>query len=111
MPVLSLGEAMKRREFITLVGGAAVALPLAAHAQQSDRVWRIGVLTNKTTDDPDGRDEVAAFAGGLQERGWTPGGNLQIDYRWGAGDANKYRTYAAELVTHAPDVLLRPGPK
>ena len=99
---------MKRREFITLIGGAA-AWPLAVRAQQSERVRRIGVLMNKAADDSEGRSQAAAFLAALQGRGWTVGGNLQIDYRWGAGDANLYRTYAAELVAHAPEVLLGEG--
>jgi putative ABC transport system substrate-binding protein len=100
-------DQMKRRDFIFFLSGAA-AWPLATRAQQPV-MRRIGVLMNKSIDDLDGRDEVAAFVGGLQERGWTPNDNVQIDYRWGAGDANKYRTYAAELVAHAPDVLLAVG--
>jgi hypothetical protein len=88
---------MRRREFITLIGGAA-SWPLAARAQQPERVRRIGVLENKAATDPESPKEMTALLGGLQERGWTLGGNLQIEYRWGAGDANLYRKYAAELV-------------
>jgi ABC-type uncharacterized transport system substrate-binding protein len=99
---------MKRREFISLLGGVA-AWPLAARAQQRERMRRNGVLMNKAADDSEGRSEASAFLAALQERGWTLGGNLQIDYRWGAGDANLYRTYAAELVAYAPDVLLGEG--
>src|SRR5215467_2282282 len=105
---MHLGQ-LKRREFITLLGSAAVACPLAARAQQGERVRRIGVLMNKAADDSEGRSEASAFLAALQERGWTLGGNLLIDYRWGAGDANLYRTYAAELVADAPDVLLGEG--
>ena len=100
---------MRRREFITLLGGAAAAWPLAARAQQGERVRRIGVLTNKAADDAQGRAEALAFEGALQERGWTLGGNLQIEYRWGAGDTTRYPTYAAELVAQAPDLLLAVG--
>ena len=99
---------MNRRDFIILLGGAA-SWPLAAGAQQPARVRRIGVLMNKTADDSEAQSEISAFVGGLQQRGWMLGGNLQIDYRWGAGVANIYLIYAAELVTHAPDVLLAVG--
>src|SRR5712671_6831615 len=88
---------MKRREFITLLGGAAVAWPVAARAQQSERMRRIGVLTSgATADDPDGRARTAAFQQGLQQLGWIDGRNIRIDYRWGAGDADNMRKYAAE---------------
>ena len=100
---------MKRREFITLIGGTAVAWPLAARAQQPDRVRRVGVLMNLAANDPQSSALTAAFVGGLRERGWTLGGNLQIEFRWGAGDGNLYRKYAAELVALAPDVLLAVG--
>src|SRR6266446_2015936 len=97
---------MRRREFITLLGGAAAAWPLAAHAQQPDRVRRIGVLMPLAADDLEGKARVAAFAEGLQQLGWTDGRNVRIDTRWGAGDADRYRRYAAELVALAPDVIL-----
>ena len=100
---------MKRREFITLLSGAAVAWPLAARPQQGERTRRIGALMNKATDDPEGRREVSAFEGALQKSGWKLGANLQIDYRWGAGDSSRYLIYATELVTHDPDVLLAEG--
>ena len=100
---------MQRREFITLLGGAAAAWPLAARAQQSDRVRRIGVFMNLAADDPESSVEMAAFVGGLQQRGWTLGDNLQIEYRWGAGDSKLYRRYAAELVALMPDVTLASG--
>src|SRR5437870_13666887 len=95
---------MKRREFITLLGGAAAAWPLAAHAQQGERMRRIGVLMSEAADDAEGRAQLSAFEGALQQRGWKLGGNLQIDYRWSAGDASRYRSYAAELVGQAPDL-------
>ena len=79
---------MKRRQFITLLGGAAAAWPLAARAQQGERVRRVGVLMNLTADDPESSARVTAFAPGLQQLGWTVGRNLQIDYRWGAVDAD-----------------------
>jgi len=79
---------VKRRDFITLLGGAAAAWPLAARAQQGERVRRVGVLMNLTADDPESSARVTAFAQGLQQLGWTVGRNLQIDYRWGAVDAD-----------------------
>ena len=82
---------MKRREFITLLGGAAVAWPLAARAQQGERMRRIGVLIGGAVDadDPDAKANIAAFLQVLQQLGWTDGRNVRIDYRWGAGNANK----------------------
>src|SRR2546425_12998469 len=100
---------MRRREFITLLGGASVAWPLAARARQPERVRRIGVLTALTSDDPESQARLMAFAQGLQELGWTIGRNVRIDTRWGAGDAERYRRYAAELVALAPDVILANG--
>src|SRR3989442_15917416 len=101
---------MKRRAFITLIGGAAAAAslswPLAARAQQPSGMRRIGVLMNLAADDPDSSRRFTAFVQGLQELGWTDGRNLRIDTRWAAGDADRVRQYAAELVAHAPDVIL-----
>jgi putative tryptophan/tyrosine transport system substrate-binding protein len=77
---------MKRREFMTLLGGVAVAWPLAARAQQPERMRRIGVLNYLTADDPNSSPRVAAFAQALQGLGWIDGRNIQIDYRWGGGD-------------------------
>jgi ABC-type uncharacterized transport system substrate-binding protein len=99
---------MRRREFITLLGGAAAAWPLGARAQQGERVRRIGVLMNASSDDKDGQARVIAFVQALQELGWTDGRNARIDIRWGAGDAERYRGYAAELIALAPDVILAP---
>jgi len=99
---------VKRRAFITLLGGAA-AWPLAARAQQADRMRRIGVLMSIAADDPESPTRVTAFAQGLQQLGWTVGRNLRIDYRWGAGDTDLFRKYAAELVALAPDVILAGG--
>ena len=101
---------MKRRDLITLIGGAAVAWPLAARAQQADRVRRIGALMTQAADDPEGQSRLLALAQGLQESGWTIGRNVRIDTRWGQGDAERYRRYAAELVALAPDVILVNGP-
>jgi putative ABC transport system substrate-binding protein len=99
---------MRRREFITLIGGAA-AWPLAARAQQPDRPRRIGVLMNLPPDDLEASARVTALAQGLQQLGWTVGRNLRIDYRWGAVDADHSRTYAAELVALAPELILTAG--
>ena len=100
---------MRRREFITLLGGAA-AWPLVARAQQADRVRRIGALMTQAADDPEGQARLLALAQGLQESGWAIGSNVRIDTRWGEGDAERYRRYAAELVALAPDVILVNGP-
>ena len=97
---------MRRRDFITLVGGAAAAWPLAAHAQQPERMRRIGVLMPPAADDPAAQARVAAFRQGLQQLGWTDGRNVRIDARWAAGDAAAMRKYASELVALAPDVIL-----
>jgi ABC-type uncharacterized transport system substrate-binding protein len=99
---------VKRREFITLLGGAA-AWPLAARAQHSERVRRIGVLIQVAEGDPQARIEVAAFLRGLQELGWSEGRNLRVDTRWGGGDADRIRKYAAELVALGPEVVLALG--
>jgi putative ABC transport system substrate-binding protein len=100
---------VKRRDFITLLGGAAAAWPLAARAQQGERVRRIGVLQSLAADDPEGQARLAAFAQGLRQSGWTIGRNVQIDTRWAAGDAERFRRYGAELVALAPDVILAVG--
>jgi putative tryptophan/tyrosine transport system substrate-binding protein len=96
---------MRRREFITLLGGAATAWPLAARAQQASRVRRIGVLMPGTESDQDGQSRVTAFQQGLAKLGWTDARNVQIDYRWGALDPDRMRTFATELVGLRPDVL------
>src|SRR5215813_12238516 len=99
---------MRRREFVTLFGGAA-AWPIAARAQQGDRARRIGVLMSLAVDDPEAPVRVVAFQQGLQELGWTDGRNVRIDYRWGAGDVERSRRYAVELVALSPDILLCNG--
>src|SRR5215831_8583289 len=99
---------MKRREFITLAGSAAV-WPLAARAQQAQPMRRIGVRMNLASDDAEGQARLAAFHQGLQQLGWIVGTNVQIDYRWGAGDSDRIRKFAAELIALAPDVILSTG--
>jgi putative tryptophan/tyrosine transport system substrate-binding protein len=100
---------MKRREFITLLGGAAVVGPLVARAQQSTTVRRVGVLMNYRADEPEGQARVRAFIQGLQKLGWSEGSNLRIDTRWIGSDSGLSRRYAAELVQSAPDVILAGG--
>jgi putative ABC transport system substrate-binding protein len=95
---------MKRREFLTLLGGAAVTWPVAAGAQQVDGIRRIGVLTYWTADDAEGQARLAAFAQALKQLGWSEGRNLRIDTRW--ANADDIRRHAAELAALAPDVLL-----
>jgi putative ABC transport system substrate-binding protein len=97
---------MKRREFITLLGGAAVPWPLTARAQQGERMRRIGLLVNPAANDPMGQARVAAFVQGLQAAGWSDGRNVRIDTRWAAADPGNYRKYAAELIALGPDVVL-----
>ena len=101
-------DQLKRREFITLLGGAA-ATPLAARAQQKDRMRRVGVLMTVGSDDAVGQTRYAAFLQGLQQSGWEVGRSVSIDIRWAAGRAEDTRKYAAELVALAPDVILVPG--
>jgi putative ABC transport system substrate-binding protein len=97
---------MIRREFITLLGGAAVAWPIGVRAQQAERVRRIGVLMPFAPDDVEGQARITAFTQGLQELGWVVGRNLRIDYRWAADDAELFRRHAAELASLAPEVIL-----
>jgi putative ABC transport system substrate-binding protein len=99
----------RRRDFITLLGGAAAAWPLAARAQQPNRMRRLGVMMYLAADDPEAIARVGAFLQGLQQLGWTLGQNLRIDYRWGAAEAPRVRQYAAELIALAPDVILAEG--
>ena len=97
---------MKRREFITLLGGAAAVWPLAARAQQPERMRRIGVLMPLAADDLEGRARLTAFMQALQQLGWADGRNVRIDTRWGGLNAGDIRKFAAELVELAPDVIL-----
>src|SRR6185369_360452 len=94
-----------RREFITLLGGAAATWSMAAHAQQPERVRRIGVLMNLAADDPEAPTRMGAFLQGMQEFGWTIGRNVRIDYRW-SPEVNSISRHATELVALAPDVIL-----
>ena len=101
---------LRRGEFIALLGGAAAAWPLAARAQQADRVRRIGVLMYPARDDPEGQARIAAFLDSLERLGWTDGRNVRIDIRWPAGfGADRVRQDASELVAAAPDVILATG--
>ena len=97
---------MKRRQFITLLGGAAAAWPIAARAQQPDRVRRVGVLIDLTEDDPEMKSRLVAFRGGLERRGWSEGRNVHIDIRSAAGNADQHRPLAKELLALQPDVIL-----
>ena len=97
---------MRRREFITLLGGAAAAWPVAARAQQGEQMRRVGVLVNLAANDPMGQARVAAFVQGLQATGWSDGRNVRINTRWAAADPGNYRKYAAELIALGPDVVL-----
>jgi ABC-type uncharacterized transport system substrate-binding protein len=100
---------MRRREFITLLGSGVAGWPLAARAQQPERVRRVGVLMNLAADDAEGQARIAAFLQGLQQLSWIDGGNVRVDTRWAAGKADDARKYAAELVALAPDVILAAG--
>ena len=100
---------MRRRDFITFLGGAAAAWPLAAWAQQPERMRRIGVLLAATADDAEFQARVGAFLQGLAQSGWSIGQNVRIDTRWATGNAAEIRRHAAELVALAPDVILAHG--
>jgi putative ABC transport system substrate-binding protein len=100
---------MRRREFITLLGGAAAAWPLAARAQQGERMRRIGVLMEPPEDDPEGKAHLSGFTQALGELGWTDGRNLRMDVRWAAGSFERTRMFAKELVDLQPDVILARG--
>ena len=100
---------MRRRDFIKVVAGSAIPWPLAARAQQTDQVRRIGVLMNVAPEHPEGQPYVIAFQQALQQLDWTEGRNIRIDIRWGENDVDRDRKYAAELVALAPDVILAAG--
>jgi len=97
---------MKRRQFITLLGGAAATWPLAARAQQGDRMRRIGVLMGYAESDREGQANFSAFQGGLQKLGWTEGRNIRIDARWASADADLVQRFAKELVALQPDLIV-----
>src|SRR6266446_2687944 len=100
---------MRRRDFITFLGGATAAWPLAVNAQQPERLRRIGVLMNRAADNPEGQDRLAAFHQGLQELGWGVGRRVLIDTRWSEDNADRSAKYAAELLALTPDVILASG--
>jgi len=101
---------MRRRAFITLLGGAAAAVcPLAVHSQQSSRMRHIGVLMSLEENDPEGKVQLSGFTQGLSDLGWTNGSNLRMEVRWGGGDVNQIRAFAKELVAAQPDLILSQG--
>ena len=100
---------MNRRSFITLLGGAAATWPLVARAQQGGRMRRLGVLMTTAADDIEGQARLAAFLQGLEQLGWIDGRNVRIDTRWSAGDADRIRRYAGQLVALTPDVIQATG--
>jgi putative ABC transport system substrate-binding protein len=100
---------MRRRDFVTLLGGVAAAWPLTARAQQPEQMRRIGVLMSVAADDPEGKARFKAFQQGLQQLGWIDGRNVRIETRWSGGKADDARRYAAELIALAPDVILASG--
>ena len=100
---------MRRRDFIKVIVGSAPAWPFAAHAQQPERIRRIGILMNAVADDPQGQARIAAFQQTLQQLGWNEGHNVRIDIRWGGNDVERDRRYAAELIALAPDVIVAAG--
>jgi putative ABC transport system substrate-binding protein len=97
---------MRRRDFITLLGGAVAAWPIAARAEQSQQMRRIGVLMSYLESDGEAQEQTKAFSQSLKEFGWTDGVNIRLDYRWPGSDADRLRADALELVRLAPDVLL-----
>jgi putative ABC transport system substrate-binding protein len=104
-----LEKAMRRRDFVKAIASSSVAWPLAARAQQTDQVRRVGVLMNVSPEHPEGQPFVAAFRQALQQLGWTEGRNIRVDIRWGENDVERDRKYATELVALAPDVILAAG--
>jgi ABC-type uncharacterized transport system substrate-binding protein len=100
---------MRRREFITVLGGAAVACPVVARAQPPQRMRRVGVLMSTAADDSESQLRLVAFVQGLQQAGWTVGHNLQIDTRWASGDGERLRRHTAELLALSPDIIVAGG--
>jgi len=109
MLVPGLGEAMRRRDFIKIIGGGAAVWPLAVRAQQSESVRRIGVLMARNSDDPEGQKQFAALRQGLAELGWSEGRALQIETRWTVGDTAAALKFAQELARSKPEVLVANG--
>jgi putative tryptophan/tyrosine transport system substrate-binding protein len=97
---------MRRRKFIALLGGAAAAWPLASYAQQGERARLVGVLMTYAENDPDAQSLIAAFRSALTRLGWAENNNLRIEFRWAAGDADKIKTFAKEIVDLRPDAIL-----
>jgi putative ABC transport system substrate-binding protein len=106
---LSMGYSMRRRDFVNIFGVAAIAWPLTALAQQSQKVRHIGAMINRAAGDPEATGAIAAFYQGLGELGWSIGGNVRIEYRFGAGDVDVSRKVAAELIALAPDIIFASG--
>ncbi len=102
-------DQLRRREVVTLLGSAAAAWPLAARAQPGDRMRRVGVFITLASDDPESQARLTAFVQELQQPGWTAGRNVRIEYRWGSGDVERTRKYAAELLAYSPDVIMVTG--
>ena len=102
-------SSMRRREFITLLGGAAAPWPLAAYAQQAEQIRRVGFFMNLAASDPEALPRIAAFMQGLQEAAWKVGHNLRIDHRWAEGDTDRRREQAAQLIALRPDAILASG--
>jgi putative ABC transport system substrate-binding protein len=102
-------DRLKRRKFLTLLGGVAVAWPVAVDAQQRERMRRVGVLINYAADDPAAQSRLTAFLQGLAQLGWTERNNVRIDIRWGASDGERIRRHVSELLALAPDVILTVG--
>jgi putative ABC transport system substrate-binding protein len=107
--MVDMAFCIKRREFVSLLGGATVAWPFVALAQKPDRTRRIGVLMSLGENDSEGKAQLSGFTQGLADLGWSDCPNLRMDVRWGGGDVNKIRTFAKELVAVQPDVILAQG--
>src|SRR5262249_20846559 len=103
---LRAGTAMRRRDFMKIIGGAAAGWPIAARAQQDGRVRRVGVLVSAAATEPEYQSYLTEFFQELRQRGWIEGQNLRVDLRWNAGDASLSRLYAGELIGLQPDVIL-----
>jgi ABC-type uncharacterized transport system substrate-binding protein len=109
MPCPEIVAVMQRRAFIKLLSGATVALPLAVQAQPATKVWRIGLLMTMAESEPEAQARLTSLREGLQQLGWKEGHNIRIDYRYAAGDPERARSSAVELVSLAPDVILANG--